>query len=308
MQGRLSIKLVNPIVLQIILRNVTLGLPEGYELIAGNDIENIHLYYDLTAVSIVANIHCINLLLRIPLKSANCYFTLFKVITLPTVVSPDKFGQYIIDFPYFGLQVSQRAYLMLTEAEYSNCKKKGSITICPAVMPVYSAQTVTYLSSLFFQSANTHRFCRRQLLLQHRTPNLQHRGNIWIFHFPTRHQISLRCPDTRDQIHHTMTLYGTGILHIASAWHITSDGITIFPEMHGTSLVGLDLPKFYLPDNISIVTSDEIQQLEDFSSTDIRRLRDVHTKVENLQQTFDVTRSYTITGQRCFINRTLTGL
>ena len=52
-----TIKLVNPIVLQIILRNVTLGLPEGYELIAGNDIENTHLYYDLTAVSIVANTH-----------------------------------------------------------------------------------------------------------------------------------------------------------------------------------------------------------------------------------------------------------
>jgi len=216
------------------------------------------------------------------------YFTLFKVITLPTLVSPDNFVQYIVDFPYFGLQVSQCAYLMLTEAEYSNCKKKGSITICPAVTPVYRAQTVTCLSSLFFQSANTNRVCQRQLLLQQRTPNLQHHGNIWIFHFRTWHQISLRCPDTRDQIHRTMTLYGTGILHNASACHITSDGITIFPELHGTSLAELDSPKFYLPDNISIVTSDEVQQLEDLSSTDIQRLRDVHTKVETLQQTFDV--------------------
>jgi hypothetical protein len=55
MHGLLSIKLVNPIVLQNILRNVTLGLPEGYELIAGTDIEIIHLYYDLTAVSVLAN-------------------------------------------------------------------------------------------------------------------------------------------------------------------------------------------------------------------------------------------------------------
>ena len=47
-----------------------LRLPEGYELIAGTTVENIHLYYDLTAVSIVANTHCINLLLHIPLKSA----------------------------------------------------------------------------------------------------------------------------------------------------------------------------------------------------------------------------------------------
>jgi len=144
------------------------------------------------------------------------------------------------------------------------------------------------LSSHFFQSTNTHRDCRRKLLLQHRTPTLQHHGNIWIFRFPTRHQISLRCPDTRDQIHHTMTLYGTGILHNASACHINSDGITIFPELHGTSLAELDSPKFHLPDNIPIVTSDEVQQLEDLSPTDIQRLRDVHTKVATLQQTFDV--------------------
>ena len=57
MHGRLSIKLVNPTVLQRILRNVTLRLPEGYELIAGTNIENVHLYYDMTAVSIVANTH-----------------------------------------------------------------------------------------------------------------------------------------------------------------------------------------------------------------------------------------------------------
>jgi hypothetical protein len=126
-----------------------LRLPEGYELIAGTTVENIHLYYDLTAVSIVANTHCINLLLHITLKSANCHFTLFKVITLPTLISPNKFAQYIVDYSYFGLQISQHANLMLTETDYSH-SKKGSITICPADTTVYSAQTVTCLYSLFF--------------------------------------------------------------------------------------------------------------------------------------------------------------
>ena len=92
MHERLSIKLVNPTVLQNILRNVTLRLSEGYELIADTNIENILLYYDMTATA-VANTHCINLLLHIPLKSANRHFTLFKVTTLPTLVSSDKFAQ-----------------------------------------------------------------------------------------------------------------------------------------------------------------------------------------------------------------------
>ena len=159
MHGRLSIKLVNPIVLQNILRNVTLGLPESYGLIADTDIANIHLYYDLTAVFIVADTHCINLLLHIPLKSANCHFTLFKVVTLPTLVSPDKFAQYNVDIAYFGLQFGQRAYFMLTETDYNHCEKKPSITICPVVTPVYSTQTVTCLSNLFFQRTNTHHVC-----------------------------------------------------------------------------------------------------------------------------------------------------
>jgi len=64
MHGQLSIKLVNPTVLRSILRNVMLRFPV-YELITGTSIENIHLYYDLTAVSIVANTHYINLLLHI---------------------------------------------------------------------------------------------------------------------------------------------------------------------------------------------------------------------------------------------------
>jgi len=144
------------------------------------------------------------------------------------------------------------------------------------------------LSSLYFQNTNTHRVCRRKLLLQHLTPTLQHHGKVWIFHFPTRHQISLRCPDTSDQIHRTITLYGAGILHNTSECHITPDEILLFPNLHGTSLAELDTPKFYLPDNISIVTNDEIQQLEDIPPADIQKLHDVHTKVTTLQQTFHV--------------------
>jgi len=182
---------------------------------------------------------------------------------------------------------NQSTCLLNAHRDCSHCKK-GSITICPANTPVCSAQTMTCLSSLFFQSTNTHRVCWQKLLIQHPTPTLQHHGNIWIFHFPTRHQISLRCPDTKDQIHRTISLYGAGILHNTSECHITSDEITIFPDLHGTSLAELDTPKFYLPDNISIVTNDEIQQLKDISSADIQKLHDVHTKVTTLQQTFDV--------------------
>jgi len=98
--GSLSMKLISPTSLQSILRNVTLHLPEGYKLIAGIRIEDFHQYYKLSKVSIVANFHCTKLILHIPLKSVDYSFTLYKIIILPERVSPDKFVQYTIDYPY----------------------------------------------------------------------------------------------------------------------------------------------------------------------------------------------------------------
>jgi len=73
--GSLSMKLISPSSLQSILRNITLNLPEGYELIAGTRTENIHQYYKLSKVSVVPNFHCIKRIVHIPLKSAVHSFT-----------------------------------------------------------------------------------------------------------------------------------------------------------------------------------------------------------------------------------------
>ena len=67
----MPIKLISPVVLHNILRNVTLKLPENLELITSTNLNNMHLYYELTTVSVVANSHNINLILNIPLKPAN---------------------------------------------------------------------------------------------------------------------------------------------------------------------------------------------------------------------------------------------
>ena len=54
--GKLPIKLINPLELQNFLRNVTLQLQESYEFVAGSSKENMHLHYELTNVSVVANV------------------------------------------------------------------------------------------------------------------------------------------------------------------------------------------------------------------------------------------------------------
>jgi len=144
---------------QSILRNITLHLPEGYELIAGTRTEDINQYYKLSKVSIVANSHSIKLILHIPLKSADHSFTLYKIIILPEKISPDKFVQYAIDYPYLAIQVSQHGYIPFTEKDYSKCVT-SSVTVCPLDSAIVNTQRLTCVASLFFQSPYSHNYVR----------------------------------------------------------------------------------------------------------------------------------------------------
>jgi hypothetical protein len=84
LHGKLPIHFINPIVLQHILRNVTLHLPEGYELVTGTRMDNIFLYYELATVTLVGNAHGIKIIVNVPLKTAGQQFTLYKIIVLPS--------------------------------------------------------------------------------------------------------------------------------------------------------------------------------------------------------------------------------
>jgi hypothetical protein len=74
----------------------------------------------------VATPHSIKLILHVPLKSKEQSFTLYKIIILPERVSFGKFMQYSVDDAYFGLNINQRDYILLTEAQFNYCTK-GSI-------------------------------------------------------------------------------------------------------------------------------------------------------------------------------------
>jgi len=128
--------------------------------------------HKLTKVSVVANVRSLNLVWSVPLKTTDSHFTLFRLIALPTQIFPDKFVKYSVHYAFFALQHNRRSYLLLTEADNSRCDKEG-ITICPAETAVYNSQPLTCESSLFSQTENVNRLCRRKLIFHHRTPFLQ---------------------------------------------------------------------------------------------------------------------------------------
>ena len=66
LSGKLPLTILSPNILHSILRNISLCLPENYELIAGTKFDNIHLYYELIKVTTVGNAHGIKLILAVP--------------------------------------------------------------------------------------------------------------------------------------------------------------------------------------------------------------------------------------------------
>jgi hypothetical protein len=90
----------------------------------------------------MGNTHCIEVFINIPLKTADSYFTLYKIIALLARVLNDKLIQYLIDIPYFGLNHNQRDYILLTEADFCRCTESITI-VCPANMVIYSSETLT---------------------------------------------------------------------------------------------------------------------------------------------------------------------
>jgi hypothetical protein len=88
------VNLINTTTLYNILRNVSLHLPKFYELITGNRVENIHLYYNLITVIVLENVHSVKIVIHVPLKTVDRHFTIYKLFVFPTRISDNKFVKY----------------------------------------------------------------------------------------------------------------------------------------------------------------------------------------------------------------------
>jgi len=95
----------------------------------------------------------IKLIVSVSLKTTNSYFDLYRKVILPQPIASNKHVRYFIDYTYFGIQHSKRDYLLLLENDYNLCYR-GSFTICPSNVPIFSAQTKKFEMSLYFQTSN----------------------------------------------------------------------------------------------------------------------------------------------------------
>jgi hypothetical protein len=129
---------------------------------------------------------------------------------------------------------------------------------------LYDVQTLTCEASLFFQYEGGRQVCRRRLLLDYDLPTLQRHGSVWVYHFPDRHQVLIRCPRG---VSRSEVLHGAGIIHGATSCSIASRKIRTLPELRGSADVRFDTPEVYLPDLPKILTDREMPQIEQGAST-----------------------------------------
>jgi len=234
-----------------------LCLPENYKLIAGTKFDNIHLYYELIKVTAVGTAHSIKVILEVPLKTESQRFALFRIGALPARVLNDTFALYQLEYNYFGLSHSQRDYILMTATDVQKCDAE-SIAICPADRALYDIRSITCESKLYFQTITKDGPCKRSLMLHYETPTLLRHGEVWIYHFPSKRQVTIRCPRDNVWVTHTRTLSGAALIHNATRCSITSGEIRTLPELRGVAHANLDATSVYVPDNFPILSRHEL--------------------------------------------------
>jgi hypothetical protein len=202
-------------------------------------------------------------------------------------MSENKLFQYLVNFPYFALSHSQRDYILLTEADLRRCTE-GTVTVCPANMAIYHTHTKTCETCLFFQTPDSYRMCRKNILVSHDTPTLQRQGDTLLYSFPTPQLVTLRCWKNNIWTTSTASLDINGLAANATGCSITAGAFHTFSELQGSSRTKLDAPRFHLPEKIHVKAFGRLPAVTESEPAVLTQLEDIISKLSAYQQTLDV--------------------
>jgi hypothetical protein len=93
-----------------------------------------------------------------------------------------------------------------------------------------------------------------------------------------------------------------------SKCYISSTKLRTSPESTGLLQAKLEIPNFYLPSNVSIITKHETRQLEDIVPADTAKLDDITSKLATKRQTLDMDSLLIMHRLHCNKNNEHTGL
>jgi len=125
-------------------------------------------------------------------------------------------------------------------------------------------------------------------MVHYQTPTLLRHGAVWVYHFPSQRQVTIRCPRDNVWVTRTRTLSGAGLIHNATRCSITSGEIRTLPELHGVAHANLNAPSVYVPDSSPILSKHVPPRVEAALTSEVNELDQLKDRLETAQKTLDV--------------------
>ena len=269
-----------PTVLHELLKNITVILPEGYELIVGLRPNNVYLYYEVIQATMLADVHSFKLVLHVPLKSVDRQYELYKMVVLPTRILDNAYAQFEIGKDYFGINLLQRSYLTLSEMDVLKCRGED-IKICPANQAVYSTEVNSCALSLFLQSTQTRELCKRTVVTRPASPKLERYGSMVLYYLVEPQRLHLQCQYNRSWQTYTMTLQGGGVLKNAGSCHLTLQGLQLYPTLSGETEFEAQVPELYIPTIPEVTSAQEMEVLRQMSFLNETTLKQLTSSISS---------------------------
>jgi hypothetical protein len=188
MIGKIPVNLITPRVLQNIIKNVSLSLPDDYDLVAGSEFGQMTWYYELIQVNIMTSSRGFIMILSTLLKDEHRRFETYKIHSCFSKLSKQTFVRYNIAYDYFAMNVPQRTHFTMTEAELLRCKGHGN-KVCQSNHPVYSKEEKTCPSSLYLQLDNIRAVCSRQITTVTPPVTFERHGSALVYNLLTPQQV-----------------------------------------------------------------------------------------------------------------------
>jgi hypothetical protein len=184
MIGKIPVNLITPRILQNIIKNVSLSLPDGYDLVAGSEFGQMKWYYELIQVNMMTSSRGFIMILSIPLKDEHRRYEVYRMHSLFSKLSHQIFVRYNIAYDYFAMNVPQRTNFAMTESELLRCRGHG-IKVCQSNHPVYSTEEKTCPLSLYLQLDNIRAACSRQITTVTPPVTFERHGSTLVYNLIT---------------------------------------------------------------------------------------------------------------------------
>jgi hypothetical protein len=119
--------------LERILTNVSLGLPDNFDLIKG--LQYMSFYYEYIETGVIATKKGILLSLSIHLRDVNTQFEILKIFSFPTAVLNNKYMQFHVSDTYLAVNMAQRTHIGLSAEYMGRCTGPDDFKICLPTVP-----------------------------------------------------------------------------------------------------------------------------------------------------------------------------